>query len=79
MGKPSEFSFGNQSVAAVYDAVLVPILFDPWARQLVDDFKPWGGQRVLDLATGTGVAAHRLTPHVGPSGPRDLPGFAQAR
>jgi len=68
MEKPSEFNFGDQSVADAYDAVLVPILFDPWAAQLVDDFKQWQGQCVLDLATGTGVLAQRLAKHVGPTG-----------
>jgi len=68
MKKSSEFSFGDQSVADAYDAVLVPILFDPWAAQLVDDFNVWQGQCVLDLATGTGVLAQRLARHVGPAG-----------
>jgi len=68
MKKPSEFSFGDQSVAAAYDTVLVPILFEPWAAQLVDNFQPWQGQCVLDLATGTGVVANRLSKHVGPTG-----------
>jgi len=68
MEKSSEFSFGDQSVADAYDAVLVPILFGPWAAQLVDDFKLWQGRCVLDLATGTGVLAQRLAKHVGPTG-----------
>ncbi len=68
MKKPSEFSFGDQSVAAAYDNVLVPILFEPWAAQLVDDFQPWQDQCVLDLATGTGVVANQLSKHVGPTG-----------
>jgi len=65
---PSEFSFGDQSVAAAYDTVLVPLLFEPWASQLVDNFKPWRDLCVLDLATGTGVVANRLSKHVGPTG-----------
>jgi len=64
---PGEFSFGNRSVATAYDTVLVPILFDPWAAQLVDNFQPWRDQCVLDLATGTGVVANRLSQVVGPA------------
>lgn len=68
MDNSSDFNFGDQSVAAAYDTVLVPILFDPWAVKLVDDFKLWQGQYVLDLATGTGVLAQRLVKHVGATG-----------
>ncbi len=65
---PIEFSLDDQSVAAGYDTVLVPILFEPWAAQLVDNLKPWKGRRVLDLATGTGVVAERLANQVGSTG-----------
>ena len=68
MPKPSEFSFGNSSVARSYDTVLVPILFDPWAEQLVEDHAPWGGKIVLDLASGTGIVARKLADRVGASG-----------
>ncbi len=68
MKKPSEFSFSDQSVAEAYDNVLAPLLFEPWAAQLVEDFQPWQDQCVLDLATGTGVVANRLSKHVGPNG-----------
>jgi len=64
----SEFSFGDQAVAAGYDAVLVPMLFEPWAEQLVAEFGPWDGRSVLDLAAGTGVLTRRLADEVGPSG-----------
>ena len=68
MPKPSEFSFGDPSVARSYDTVLVPILFDPWAEQLVDDHAPWTGKTVLDLASGTGIVARKLADRVGASG-----------
>ncbi|MCP4004294.1 MAG: methyltransferase domain-containing protein [bacterium] len=67
MEKPA-FSFGDQSVAAAYDDILVPILFEPWAARLVDEFRPWNGLCVLDLATGTGIVAAELAKHVGPEG-----------
>jgi SAM-dependent methyltransferase len=66
--EPEEFSFGDSSVAHGYDSRLVPILFVPWADRLVEENQPWEGKRVLDLATGTGVVAQRLSPQVGPKG-----------
>ena len=68
MDKPREFSFGDQSVANAYDQVLVPLLFTPWAEKLVESFHPWDGHRILDLATGTGVLAEKLSAEVGDAG-----------
>jgi ubiquinone/menaquinone biosynthesis C-methylase UbiE len=68
LNKPQEFSFGDDSVASAYDRVLVPILFEPWAARLVEEYQPWDGRRVLDLATGTGIVAQRLSEQVGLSG-----------
>jgi len=64
----TKFSFGDDSVANAYDNVLVPVLFEPWANRLVDEYRPWTGRRVLDLATGTGIVAQLLAEQVGPSG-----------
>lgn len=68
MSEIQVFSFGDDSVATAYDNVLVPILFEPWAVRLVEEYRPWKGQRVLDLATGTGIVAQRLAEQVGPGG-----------
>ena len=68
MKEPNDFSFSDDSVAGAYDDVLVPILFEPWAEALIDADGPWGGKRVLDLATGTGIVARLLADRVGPSG-----------
>lgn len=65
MTNPDEFSFSDDSVAASYDNVLVPVLFQPWAADLVDEHQPWAGKRVLDLATGTGILAQLLGEHCG--------------
>ncbi|GAA5107963.1 class I SAM-dependent methyltransferase [Haloechinothrix salitolerans] len=61
-------SWSGVSVAAErYEHDLVPALFEPWASVLIDvaDIRP--GDRVLDLACGTGVvaraAARRVMPH----------------
>lgn len=68
MDKPNEFSFGDDSVAKTYDTVLVPALFKPWTLQLIDEFQPWSGKKVLDLACGTGVVTKELASCVGSNG-----------
>ncbi|MHC4150166.1 MAG: class I SAM-dependent methyltransferase, partial [Planctomycetota bacterium] len=68
MNESQKFSFGDNSVASAYDNVLVPVLFEPWAVRLVEEYRPWEGRRVLDLATGTGILAHLLPGEVGPNG-----------
>jgi ubiquinone/menaquinone biosynthesis C-methylase UbiE len=68
MNKIKDFSFSDDSIADAYDSILVPIIFEPWAVRLVEENQPWEGRRVLDLATGTGIVAQRLSERVGPSG-----------
>lgn len=54
--------------AEVYEAYFVPAMFEPWARLLVEiaDLRP--GERVLDIATGTGVVARHAASSVGTTG-----------
>jgi ubiquinone/menaquinone biosynthesis C-methylase UbiE len=40
-----------------YERYLVPSIFGPWARELVDSAALRSGDRVLDLACGTGIVA----------------------
>ena len=68
MKESNEFSFSDNSVAGAYDDVLVPILFEPWAKALIDAHGPWDGRRVLDLATGTGIVSRMLAQQLGPAG-----------
>ena len=68
MNETQEFSFGSGSVASAYDNVLVQVLFEPWAVRLVEECRPWEGNRILDLATGTGIVAQLLAGQVGPGG-----------
>jgi ubiquinone/menaquinone biosynthesis C-methylase UbiE len=68
MNETQDFSFGDDSVASAYDNVLVRILFEPWAEQLVEEHQPWNGRQVVDVATGTGIVAQLLASKVGPSG-----------
>ncbi len=68
MNKSNEFSFSDDSVAGSYDDVLVPILFEPWAKALLNAHGPWQGKSVLDLASGTGIVARLLARLTGQSG-----------
>jgi len=61
-------SFAAASRPQAYDQILVPRLFAPWARVLVDAVAPQPGEQVLDVATGTGVVARACAQRVGPSG-----------
>ena len=54
--------------AAAYERYLVPAIFDQFARDLVARAAPSQGERVLDVACGTGVVARHAAPLVAPSG-----------
>jgi SAM-dependent methyltransferase len=56
------------SAAAVYEGALVPAVFAQWAPQVVDLASPRPGERVLDVACGTGVVARQAAQRVGPTG-----------
>lgn len=58
----------KRTPADAYESFLVPALFTPWARLLVERAAPHEGERVLDLACGTGVVSREVAPHVGPRG-----------
>jgi len=52
----------------LYERYLVPAKFGPWAADLVALGAPQPGERVLDVACGTGVVTRLLVPHVGVTG-----------
>jgi ubiquinone/menaquinone biosynthesis C-methylase UbiE len=58
------FQFTEDTVPRVYNEVLVPRLFKPWALRLLDDCGLHHGAFLLDVATGPGtvarVAARRI-------------------
>ncbi len=51
--------------AMAYEALFVPALFGPWAPKVVDAARIQPGQRVLDVACGTGVLAREAAARTG--------------
>jgi ubiquinone/menaquinone biosynthesis C-methylase UbiE len=56
------------STAETYQRLLVPAIFAPWAKKLVALAGLQPGERVLDVACGTGVVAHQAAVQVGRGG-----------
>jgi ubiquinone/menaquinone biosynthesis C-methylase UbiE len=54
--------------ANAYEALFVPALFRQWAPKVADAAQIQPGQRVLDVACGTGILARELTSRMGSSG-----------
>ena len=54
--------------ANAYEQLFVPALFQEWAPRVVDAAQIEMGQRVLDVACGTGVLAREAASRVGPTG-----------
>lgn len=54
--------------AEAYESGFVPALFEPWARMLVDAAGVGPGDRVLDVACGTGVVARLAADRAGADG-----------
>jgi len=54
--------------ARAYEALMVPALFGPWAAKVADAAQIRPGQRVLDVACGTGILAREAAARTGPTG-----------
>lgn len=54
--------------ATAYEALMVPALFGEWAAKVADAARLGPGQRVLDVACGTGVLARECATRTGPAG-----------
>jgi ubiquinone/menaquinone biosynthesis C-methylase UbiE len=55
-------------LAESYERFMVPSLFAPWATYLVQVANPQLGERVLDIACGTGIVTRKVAPLVGSRG-----------
>jgi ubiquinone/menaquinone biosynthesis C-methylase UbiE len=64
----AESSSGFSRASAAYERVMVPAVFGPWAKDLLDTVPLAPGMRVLDVACGTGVVARFAAPQIGPTG-----------
>jgi SAM-dependent methyltransferase len=58
----------TRDAAAVYEELFVPALFQQWAARVADAAEIGAGQRVLDVACGTGVLARAAADRVGTDG-----------
>jgi ubiquinone/menaquinone biosynthesis C-methylase UbiE len=62
----------NQPVARnpaeMYEQYFVPAMFRPWASLLLRRAAPQPGERLLDVACGTGIVSREAAPWVGPDG-----------
>jgi ubiquinone/menaquinone biosynthesis C-methylase UbiE len=58
----------TQSAAEVYEEFFVPALFQEWSSQVADAAQISSGQRVLDIACGTGVLTREVVNRVGAGG-----------
>lgn len=54
--------------AHAYEALFVPALFGQWAPKITDAAQIKPGQRVLDVACGTGILAREVASRVGSTG-----------
>jgi ubiquinone/menaquinone biosynthesis C-methylase UbiE len=58
-------AFSQQGFAEIYDSRIVPPLFVPWVEMILDRLQPRPGERLLDIACGTGVVARRAFARMG--------------
>lgn len=67
MGEKEPWYF-DQNPSELYERFLVPSKFLPWAEDLVELSEPGSGDKILDVACGTGTVTQLLPPIVGTSG-----------
>jgi ubiquinone/menaquinone biosynthesis C-methylase UbiE len=67
MSDPEQWQVSGNAPQA-YERYMVPTLFTPWAQELLARAALHAGERVLDVACGTGIVARLAAQRVGPSG-----------
>lgn len=65
---PAQGIFSGTSFPEMYENALVAPLFEPWVEPLLEDVGLGPGDRVLDIACGTGIVARRAKQRLGESG-----------
>lgn len=68
MSEASALRFDHNSMSHAYDEYLVPRLFIPWARKLLEISKLGPNHHILDVACGTGAVSRLAAPVVGMRG-----------
>jgi ubiquinone/menaquinone biosynthesis C-methylase UbiE len=68
MTKQSGWQLASGSVAEAYERYLMATFCSAFAQEFVEVASPRAGERVLDVACGTGAAARFAAPFVGPTG-----------
>src|SRR5262245_42240190 len=68
MSQQMDWTAYGGNAAEIYEHHMVPAIFGPWAEDLLGLAVPQAGERVLDVACGTGVVARLAAQSVGPSG-----------
>ena len=58
----------NRSAADIYEEFFIPALFQEWTARVMDAAAVQSGQRVLDVACGTGVLARAAAERIGVNG-----------
>jgi SAM-dependent methyltransferase len=60
MDKPASDTVFNGPIAELYETLMVPLIFEPYAVDLVDRLVESRPARVLEVAAGTGVVTRRM-------------------
>lgn len=68
MGESSGWQLASASVAEARERYTMAVSGNAWAQELVQLAAPEEGDRVLDVACGTGAVARYAAPLVGPTG-----------
>jgi ubiquinone/menaquinone biosynthesis C-methylase UbiE len=64
----ASFASASTNAMGIYDEIMVPRMFEPWAELLLDQVKLENGDAVLDVACGPGTVTRKAALRVGPSG-----------